>query len=69
MSADGARLTEAATRRPTVSPKKRKTLSACSQATPHVYVFLHQTRLSDVIENDLMPCPAIPSFLSLVDEE
>jgi len=35
----------------------------------HVYVFLHQTRLSDVIENDLMPCPAIPSFLSLVDEE
>ena len=35
----------------------------------HVYVFLHQTRLSDVIENGLMPCPAIPSFLSLVDEE
>ena len=35
----------------------------------HVYVFLHQTRLSDVIQNGLMPCPAIPSFLSLVDEE
>jgi Rrf2 family iron-sulfur cluster assembly transcriptional regulator len=27
----------------------------------HVYVFLHQTRLSDVIQNELMPCPAVPS--------
>ena len=33
-----------------------------------VYVFLHQTRLSDVIENDLVPCPALPSILSVVDE-
>ncbi|MGY9049916.1 MAG: Fe-S cluster assembly transcriptional regulator IscR, partial [Rhodobacterales bacterium] len=24
----------------------------------HVYVFLHQTRLSDVVENALVPCPA-----------
>lgn len=33
-----------------------------------VYVFLHQTRLSDVIENDLAPCPAVPSLFSVVDE-
>ena len=34
----------------------------------HVYVFLHQTRLSDVIKNDLAPCPAVPSLFALVDE-
>ncbi len=34
----------------------------------HVYVFLHQTRLSDVIENSLTPCPAVPSLLEVVDE-
>lgn len=35
----------------------------------HVYVFLHQTRLSDVVENALVPCPAVPSLFSVVDEE
>ncbi|WP_420002818.1 Rrf2 family transcriptional regulator [Arenibacterium sp. LLYu02] len=34
----------------------------------HVYVFLHQTRLSDVIQNDLAPCPAVPNLFSVVDE-
>ena len=34
----------------------------------HVYVFLHQTRLSDVIGNDLTPCPAVPSLFQVVDE-
>jgi Rrf2 family iron-sulfur cluster assembly transcriptional regulator len=34
----------------------------------HVYVFLHQTRLSDVIRNDLMPCPAVPNLFQVVDE-
>ncbi len=34
----------------------------------HVYVFLHQTRLSDVVCNDLTPCPAVPSLLTVVDE-
>lgn len=34
----------------------------------HVYVFLHQTRLSDVVRNDLAPCPAVPSLFSVVDE-
>lgn len=34
----------------------------------HVYVFLHQTRLSDVIGNGLKPCPAVPALFTLVDE-
>lgn len=34
----------------------------------HVYVFLHQTRLSDVIGNGLAPCPAVPTLFSVVDE-
>jgi Rrf2 family iron-sulfur cluster assembly transcriptional regulator len=34
----------------------------------HVYVFLHQTRLSDIVGNDLVPCPAVPSLLNFVDE-
>lgn len=34
----------------------------------HVYVFLHQTRLSDVVKNELSPCPAVPNLLELVDE-
>ncbi|MCT8328914.1 RrF2 family transcriptional regulator [Albidovulum sediminis] len=34
----------------------------------HVYVFLHQTRLSDVIGNELKPCPAVPALFHVVDE-
>ncbi len=34
----------------------------------HVYVFLHQTRLSDVIGNVLKPCPAVPALFQVVDE-
>lgn len=34
----------------------------------HVYVFLHQTRLSDVISNELAPCPAVPNLFDVVDE-
>lgn len=34
----------------------------------NVYVFLHQTRLSDVVENDLAPCPAVPTLFAVVDE-
>ncbi len=35
----------------------------------HVYVFLHQTRLSDVVGNGLAPCPAVPSLFEVVDED
>ena len=34
----------------------------------HVYVFLHQTRLSDVVGNELTPCPAVPNLLEVVDD-
>lgn len=34
-----------------------------------VYVFLHQTRLSDVVENTLAPCPAVPILFPVVDED
>ena len=34
----------------------------------HVYVYLHQTRLSDVIHNDLAPCPAVPTLFNVVDD-
>ena len=34
----------------------------------NVYVFLHQTRLSDVVQNDLAPCPAVPNLFEVVDE-
>lgn len=35
----------------------------------HVYVFLHQTRLSDIVSNGLAPCPAVPSLFAVVDED
>ena len=34
----------------------------------HVYVFLHQRRLSDVVGNDLTPCPAVPVLFTVVDD-
>ncbi|MEM1431723.1 MAG: Rrf2 family transcriptional regulator [Pseudomonadota bacterium] len=34
----------------------------------HVYVFLHQTRLSDIVGNELAPCPAVPSLFEVVDD-
>ena len=35
----------------------------------HVYVYLHQTRLSDVVSNQLAPCPAVPGLFEVVDDE
>ena len=34
----------------------------------HVYVFLHQTSLADVIRNELKPCPAVPALFQVVDD-
>ena len=33
-----------------------------------VYVYLHQTRLSDVVANTLSPYPAVPNLFEVVDE-
>jgi Rrf2 family transcriptional regulator, iron-sulfur cluster assembly transcription factor len=38
------------------------------QLSANVYVFLHQTRLSDVVQNQMAPCPAVPAFVNVVDE-
>ena len=38
------------------------------QLSAHVYVFLHQTRLSDVVRDQMAPCPAVPAFVAMVDE-
>ncbi|WP_425070557.1 Rrf2 family transcriptional regulator [Sagittula sp. S175] len=35
----------------------------------HVYVFLHQTRLSDVVQRGLAPCPAVPALFDVVEDE
>jgi Rrf2 family iron-sulfur cluster assembly transcriptional regulator len=35
----------------------------------NVYVFLHNARLSDVIDNSLAPCPAVPDLFAVVDED
>ena len=35
----------------------------------NVYVMLHQTRLGDVVRSQLTPCPAVPAFVAVVDEE
>ena len=32
-----------------------------------VYVFLHSTRLSDLVENQMAPCPAVPSLFQMED--
>lgn len=34
----------------------------------NVYVFLHNIRLADVIGNEMIPCPAVPAILRVVDE-
>ena len=38
------------------------------QLSAHVYVFLHQTRLCDIVGDQMAPCPAVPAFVRLVDE-
>jgi Rrf2 family transcriptional regulator, iron-sulfur cluster assembly transcription factor len=35
----------------------------------NVYVFLHQARLADIIDNQMAPCPAVPNLLHMVDDE
>lgn len=53
-----------------VSGSKAQSLSnrLWESLSANVYVFLHQARLSDVVENAMAPCPAVPSLFSVVDE-
>ena len=52
----------------TGSPAQGLTDRLWESMSAHVYVFVHQTRLSDVVENALTPCPAVPSLFEIVDE-
>ena len=38
------------------------------QLSAHVHVFLNQTTIADVIGERMMPCPAVPDFIGVVDE-
>jgi Rrf2 family iron-sulfur cluster assembly transcriptional regulator len=35
----------------------------------HVYVYLHQARLADIVANDMAPCPAVPDLFAVVDAD
>jgi len=54
-----------------VSGSKAQSLSnrVWEGLSAQVYVFLHQTRLSDVIGNEMRPCPAVPALFRVVDED
>ncbi len=39
------------------------------QLSAHVHVFLSQTTIADVIGNRMVPCPAVPDFTGLLEEE
>jgi Rrf2 family iron-sulfur cluster assembly transcriptional regulator len=39
------------------------------QLSAHVHVFLSQTTIADVIGDKMVPCPAVPDFTVLLDEE
>jgi len=58
----GASGAQSGSRAQSVSNRFWESLSA------HVYVFLHQTRLSDVVDNQMAPCPAVPNLFTMVNE-
>ena len=53
-----------------ISGSRAQTLSnrLWESLSAHVYVFLHNHTLADVAKNQLLPCPALPKLLSIVDD-
>ena len=45
------------------------THSLWEQLSAHVHVFLSQTSIADVIGNKMTPCPAVPDFSALLEDE
>ena len=39
------------------------------QLSAHVHVFLSQVTVADVIGNEMTPCPAVPGFAALLEDE
>ncbi len=58
----GASGAQSGTRAQSMTNRYWESLSA------HVYVFLHQARLSDIVTNQMAPCPAVPNLFQMVDE-
>lgn len=54
-----------------VSGSRAQTLSnrLWQSLSAHVYVFLHNATLADVARNTLLPCPAVPNILAVVDDQ
>ncbi len=52
----------------TGTAEQRLTDKLWEQLSANVYVLLHQTRLCDIVRDQLAPCPAVPSFIDVVDE-
>lgn len=54
-----------------ISGSRAQTLSnrLWQSLSAHVYVFLHNATLADVAHNRLLPCPAVPDILSVVDDQ
>ncbi|MEE9455164.1 MAG: Rrf2 family transcriptional regulator [Paracoccaceae bacterium] len=50
------------------APAQQLTDKLWERLSAHIYVFLHQTRLSDITSDALVPCPAVPAFIEMVDE-
>lgn len=48
--------------------EQRLTDKFWEQLSANVYVLLHQTRLSDIVANQLAPCPAVPNFVAVIDD-
>jgi Rrf2 family iron-sulfur cluster assembly transcriptional regulator len=39
------------------------------QLSAHVHVFLNQTTIADVVGDRMVPCPAVPDFSALLEDE
>jgi len=39
------------------------------QLSAHVHVFLSQTSIADVVGDRMSPCPAVPNFAALLEDE
>lgn len=51
------------------TPEQQLADKLWEQLSANVYVMLHQTRLADVVGNQMAPCPAVPAFVAVVDDE
>lgn len=51
------------------SQAKCLTHNLWEQLSAHVHVFLSKTTLADVVADRMVPCPAVPDFSLLIDED